>query len=269
MNVVPLQIQENRVQQDIRLLGRILGDTVRQQQGDAVYETVERIRQISIQFRRDHDDAARGQLETILNSLSRERTIEVVRAFSYFSHLANIAEDQQNIRAGRAVADVDAPPHEGTIAAALEKARAWDVSRAELQSLFASILVCPVLTAHPTEVRCKSVLDREMEVAALLADRDRMQMTPTEMRANEEAMARAVLTLWQTSLLRRDRPTVIDEIANGLSYFNQTFLRELPRVYVMLEDQLAAMDPAWNTRSFRPLSAWAVGSAETATAILL
>ena len=86
-----------------------------------------------------------------------------------------------------------------------------------------------VLTAHPTEVRRKSILDREMDLAQLLADRDRKQMTPEELAASEESILRAVLTLWQTSLLRHERPTVIDEVANGLSYYEQTFLRELPR----------------------------------------
>ena len=85
--------------------------------------------------------------------------------------------------------------------------------RGKLQALFDSILVSPVLTAHPTEVRRKSVLDRENEVAQLLAERDRMFFTPAEAGAADTAMSRAVLTLWQTSLLRRGRPTVIDEVA--------------------------------------------------------
>ena len=102
MNVIDLPERDLALREDIRLLGRILGDTVRQQQGEAVFATVERIRQISIQFRRDDDEAARAELEATLNSLSRDRTIEVVRAFTYFSHLANIAEDQHNIRSARA-----------------------------------------------------------------------------------------------------------------------------------------------------------------------
>src|SRR5262249_8123947 len=157
------------LREDIRLLGRILGDTVRQQQGEAVFATVERIRQISIQFRRDDDEAARLELEATLNSLSKERTIEIVRAFAYFSHLANIAEDQHNIRSARADEQMESKPGEGSIAHALARAKAAKMSRAQLQSLFGSIQVCPVLTAHPTEVRRQSVLDREMDVAHLLA----------------------------------------------------------------------------------------------------
>src|SRR5258705_13466067 len=102
MNIADFPDREHALREDIRLVGRILGDTVRQQQGEAVFATVERIRQISIQFRRDDDEAARAELEATLNSLSRDSTIEIVRAFAYFSHLANIAEDQHNIRSARA-----------------------------------------------------------------------------------------------------------------------------------------------------------------------
>ena len=86
---------------DIRLLGRILGDTVRDQEGAAAFDIVERIRQTSIRFRRDEDLTARRELEATLNSLSRAQTVRIIRAFSYFSHLANIAEDQHRIRRTR------------------------------------------------------------------------------------------------------------------------------------------------------------------------
>ena len=102
MNIGEVADRERALRDDIRLVGRVLGDTIRQQQGEAVFATVERIRQISIAFRREGDAAARRELEATLDSLSHDRTIEVVRAFSYFSHLANIAEDQHSIRCMRA-----------------------------------------------------------------------------------------------------------------------------------------------------------------------
>src|SRR4051812_26686317 len=262
MNIIDLPERDVALREDIRLLGRILGDTVRQQQGDAAFATVERIRQISIQFRRDDDEAARAELEATLNSLSKDRTIEVVRAFAYFSHLANIAEDQHNIRSVRADEELQGPGREGTMACALARAKAAKISRAQLQTLFGSILVMPVLTAHPTEVRRKSIIDREMDVAHLLAERDSTHMTPSEFAASEEAMLRAVLTLWQTSLLRHDRPAVIDEVTNTLSYYDNTFLHELPRVYGMIEDQLASYDPAFRNGevpSFLRMGSWIGG----------
>src|SRR5882672_782643 len=130
MNIADFPNRELALREDIRHVGRVLGDTVRQQEGEAVFATVERIRQISIAFRRDGNDDARREMEATLNSLSRERTIEVVRAFSYFSHLANIAEDQHNIRCVRALAEVGSAETKGTIGDALACIRAAGVSRA-------------------------------------------------------------------------------------------------------------------------------------------
>src|SRR5262245_6469035 len=97
MNQVELLDKDMPLRDDIRLLGRLLGDTVRNQEGEAVYGTVEHIRQTSIRFHRNEDERARGELETTLNSLSGDNAIQIIRAFSYFSHLANIAEDQHRI----------------------------------------------------------------------------------------------------------------------------------------------------------------------------
>jgi phosphoenolpyruvate carboxylase len=247
---------------DIRLLGRILGDTIREQEGEAVYEIVEHIRRTSIRFHRDEDEAARQELETTLNSLSRGRTNQIIRAYSYFSHLANIAEDLHHVRRSRAHARAASAPREGTMARALKLAREAGVESAELQAFFASALVCPVLTAHPTEVRRKSTIDREMEVAQILSMRDRQHLTPQEEAATEEALRRAILTLWQTSILRRTRLKVIDEVVNGLSYYDYTFFEELPRFYASLEEQLTATDPAWTTLelpSFLRMGSWIGG----------
>ncbi len=237
--------KDQALRDDIRLLGRILGDTVRAQEGEAVFETVERIRQTSIRFHRNEERAARGELETILNALSPDSTIQIIRAFSYFSHLANIAEDLHRIRRARAHAHAGSPPRDGTMAAAFARARAAGIPRQAIQDFFDRAEIRPVLTAHPTEVRRKSTIDREMEVASLLSARDRVRLTPDEELGLEEDLRRAILILWQTSLLRRHRLKVIDEVVNGLAYYDYTFLRELPRLYADLEDSLAASDPAW------------------------
>src|SRR6266403_3171340 len=218
---------------DIRLLGRILGDTVRSQEGEPIFA-----------------------------SLSDGQNIQIIRAFSYFTQLANIAEDQHHVRRTRAHALAASGPREGTMAQALARARDADISRSRLQDFFTNAIVCPVLTAHPTEVRRKSTIDREMEVAHLLAERDRLRLTPEETAANEEALRSAVLTLWQTSMLRGSRLKVVDEIANGLSYYDYTFLRELPRFYAALEDQLVSTDPAWENfelPSFLRVGSWIGG----------
>jgi phosphoenolpyruvate carboxylase len=230
--------EDARLRTDIRLLGRILGDTVRDQEGADVFDLVERIRQTSIRFHRDEDKQARRELEAILDSMSTGQTVRIVRAFSYFSHLANIAEDQNNIRQMRAHATAGGAPPQGTLAGTLANARAAGLKAADLRKFFGEALVSPVLTAHPTEVRRKSTIDREMEIAALLDRRERVQLTPQEIEADDEQLRREVLTLWKTNLLRRTKLTVLDEVANGLSFYDYTFLREVPRLHCALEDRL-------------------------------
>ena len=120
----------------------------------------------------------------------------------------------------------------------LDQARAANVPPDRLRRFFAEAMVVPVLTAHPTEVRRKSMIDREMEVADLLAERDRYELTVEEAAINEAALRRAILTLWQTNLLRRARLQVADEVNNSLAYYDYTFLKELPRFYADLEAAL-------------------------------
>src|SRR6266404_5828905 len=230
--------EDARLRTDIRLLGRILGDTVRDQEGADVFDLVERIRQTSIRFHRDEDKLARRELETILDGMSTSDTVRIVRAFSYFSHLANIAEDQNNIRQMRMRSGAGGSPNPGTLASTLSHARGAGFSADNLRQFFASALISPVLTAHPTEVRRKSTIDREMEIAALLDRRERVQLTKEEIEASDEQLRREVLTLWQTNLLRRTKLTVLDEVANGLSFYDYTFLREVPRLHCALEDKL-------------------------------
>jgi phosphoenolpyruvate carboxylase len=226
--------EDARLRNDIRLLGRILGDTVRDQEGAEVFDLVEHIRQTSIRFHRDEDRHARQELETILDGMSTSDTVRIVRAFSYFSHLANIAEDQNNIRQMR----TRGAQRSGTLADTLSHAREAGFSAADLRGFFKEAQVSPVLTAHPTEVRRKSTIDREMEIAALLDRRERVQLTPEEAEASDEQLRREVLTLWQTNLLRRTKLTVLDEVANGLSFYDYTFLHEVPRLHCTLEDRL-------------------------------
>ncbi|WP_027568970.1 phosphoenolpyruvate carboxylase [Bradyrhizobium sp. URHA0013] len=246
-----------RLRDDIRLLGRILGDTVRDQEGPELFDLVERIRQTSIRFHRDEDRLARRELEQILDSMSTSETVRIVRAFSYFSHLANIAEDQNNIRQMRA----NKGGGSGVLAETLAHARAAGIGADALRNFFKSALVSPVLTAHPTEVRRKSTMDREMEVAALLDRRERVALTAEEAAASDEQLRREVLTLWQTNLLRRTKLTVLDEVANGLSFYDYTFLREVPRLVNTLEDRLeeGGEQAAGELASFLRMGSWIGG----------
>src|SRR5712672_3553495 len=136
--------EDARLRTDIRLLGRILGDTVRDQEGADVFDLVERIRQTSIRFHRDEDRLARRELETMLDSMSIAETVRIVRAFSYFSHLANIAEDHNNIRQMRSRRATSGAQRAGALAETLSHAEAAGITAAELRSFFKSALVSPV-----------------------------------------------------------------------------------------------------------------------------
>jgi len=230
------------LKEDIRLLGRLLGDTLREQEGDEAFRLIERIRQTAIHFRREGNERIRGELEDVLGQLSDADAVLVIRAFTYFSQLANIAEDLHRNRRRRAHQVAGSPSREG-IAVALEHVAEAGVGPEKIAAFFRDALISPVLTAHPTEVQRKSILDCQLEIARLLAERDRVDLTAEERAASEDELRRVVLTLWQTRMLRELRLKVHDEIENGLSYYRSTFLRELPRLYGEVEDHLGARWP--------------------------
>ncbi|HEX5126268.1 MAG TPA: phosphoenolpyruvate carboxylase [Rhodocyclaceae bacterium] len=262
MNTINDFNKDTPLREDIRLLGRILGDTVRTQEGEKVFALIERIRQTSIRFHRDEDISARKELEEMLEALSREDTIHVVRAFSYFSHLSNIAEDQHHIRRSRAHLCAGSSPREGSMARALELADQANVSPEKIGQFFENALVSPVLTAHPTEVQRKSILNCQLRIAKLLDARDRMQLTPEELSDSDDELRRAVVVLWETRMIRPVKLSVIDEVANGLSYYNYSFLQELPRLYGHIEDTLAARDERFHDvelPSFLRMGSWIGG----------
>ena len=235
---VPASDKDQPLREDIRLLGRVLGDTVREQEGQATFDLIEQIRQCSVRFRRTQVAGSSDELKAILNQLSPNRAIRVIRAFSYFSQLANLAEDQHHIRRSRAHRLGSAPPRPSSLGHALARAATLGMDARALAEFFEQALVQPVLTAHPTEVQRKSILNAQMEIAHLLGDRDLLAATPRETALRDEHLRRQVLVLWQTRMLRPQRPSVLDEVANALSYFDRTFLREIPALYADLEDRL-------------------------------
>jgi phosphoenolpyruvate carboxylase len=254
--------KDRPLRDDIRLLGRILGDTVREQEGEEVYALVEQIRKASVRFHRHNEVGARRELEATLDSLSADQTLAIVRAYSYFSHLANIAEDQHHIRRNRAHVVAGSAARPGSLAHAFQRTRETGVEPQTLGAFFDHALVSPVLTAHPTEVRRKSTLTRELEIAELLDARERAEGDEAELALNEERLRRAILILWRTNMLRQTRLKVIDEVANGLSYYDYTFFRELPRLYGVIEDALArwgANGPGKPIPSFLRIGSWIGG----------
>ena len=240
---------ERPLVEDIRLLGRILGDVIREQEGAPAYELIEKIRTLSVAFRRDADQEADRSLKKLLKGLSGEQTVSVIRAFTYFSHLANLAEDRHHIRR-RVIHERAGDTQEGSLEVAIARLRWAGIAPKAISQTLAQSYVSPVLTAHPTEVQRKSILDAERNIAKLLTERDEIKqhaatfdskkdaLTSRELAANEAHMRARVIQLWQTRLLRFTKLTVADEIENALSYYESTFLREIPKLYADLEYML-------------------------------
>ncbi len=251
---------------DIRLLGRILGDVIRVQEGPEAYDLVEQIRKLSVAFRRDADHEADKALKKLLKSLPGDRAVSVIRAFTYFSHLANLAEDRHHIRR-RAIHERAGHTQEGSIDVALQRLRWAGITPRSISDMLATSYVSPVLTAHPTEVQRQSILDAERDIAHLLTERDAIKaratavnaakdaLSPKELAANELQMRARVMQLWQTRLLRFTKLTVADEIENALSYYEATFLREIPKLYAELEAAL----PGQPIASFLRMGQWIGG----------
>lgn len=266
VNAAAVTDKEEPLREDIRLLGRILGDIIREQEGQAVFALIEQVRQLSVAFRRDHDREADAALKRLLTGLSTEQTVSVIRAFTYFSHLANLAEDRHHIRR-RAIHERAGSAQEGSLELSLSRLREAGIGADRIARTLAQAYVAPVLTAHPTEVQRQSILQTERDIARLLAERDEIRararlyaaerdaLSPRELAANEAALRACVAQLWQTRLLRYAKLTVADEIENALSYYQSTFLRELPKLYASLEDAL----PGEEVHSFLRIGQWIGG----------
>ena len=222
---------------DIRLLGRILGDVIREQEGAEAFGLIERIRQLSVADRRDQDADASAALDALLDGLTPAQALTVIRAFSFFSHLANLAEDCHRIRRLRAH-EREGRPVEASLARTVERLADHGIGAPQVARLLSQAHVSPVLTAHPSEVQRKSILDAERAIADLMVARE-APGTARARSAGERAIRARITQLWQTRLLRHARLTVADEIENALSYYQTTFLHEIPRLYGELEALLA------------------------------
>ncbi len=222
---------------DIRLLGSLLGDIIREQEGFQDFQLVEQIRRLSVAYQRKSDASAGHELELLLRGLTPAQAVSVLRAFTYFSHLTNIAEDRHHVRRrGLHERNHEGPPRpqDGSLARAFERFTEAGIDAERIVGSLAQAWVSPVLTAHPTEVRRKSLLDAELAIAELLALRDGL-WNARDLAANTALLRTRITQLWQTRLLRARRLTVRDEIENALSYYRTTFLREIPKLYRELE----------------------------------
>ena len=231
---------ESRLAENIQLLGDLLNQAILQTAGEEVFGLITSIRTAALKFHQAHDQQASLDLEQLLAGLTPAQTVSVVRAFSYYKHLVNLAEDLYGQQLANAQENT---PAAGMLAHALQKLQDADLPAEKIRQFFADALVSPVLTAHPTEVQRKSVLDIERTIAELLSARATMVSTRQRTR-NTQLLQGAICALWQTRMLRFSKLTVINEIENALTYYDSTFLHVIPELLQDLERDLGALMPA-------------------------
>ena len=218
---------------DIRFLGKLLGDVIRDYGGAALFDRVEAIRSASVERHRGRgDDSA---TDMALDRLSLDETLDFTRGFMLFSMLANLSEDRHGITAEPGA----------DMAAALERLRADGIGTEATLALLEHALVAPVLTAHPTEVRRKSMIDHRNRIAELLKLRDAGLATTPDGDHVDEAITRQIALLWQTRVLRRERLYVTDEVETALSYLREVFLPTLPALYQRWDRVLGKRCPSF------------------------
>ena len=213
----------------MRYLGRVLGDVIREQDGQGVFDQIEAIRRAALEFHRAGTPEAAGAMEGQLGALSPGEAVRFAHSFACLLQMTNIAEDHLARRRGREGGAVETGRLD-TLEGALAELATEGVGAQAVCALLAGALIAPVLTAHPSEVRRKSVLDRE---AAVALDLERLDGAPPGPRrsAIERELKRQVSILWRTRLLRRERMSVADEVWNAVSYFERSFLEVLPALY--------------------------------------
>lgn len=226
--------------EDIRLLGRLLGDVIREHEGEDSFQLIEEIRQLSVASRKRDDEAAHQKLTGILEGLTDVQAVRVARAFSFFSQLANIAEDCHHSRRQRAHVMAGSEPLPSSIGGMKASFAERGLSGHQAAAVMGAVQVSPVLTAHPTEVQRKSILDCQLQIARCLDEQDLHALRPGGREANLLTLRRAITTLWHTRMLRDVKLGVKDEIENALAYFRYTFLRAVPDIQREVEDWLHA-----------------------------
>ena len=214
---------------DVRLLGEILGETLRTQAGDRIYQTVERVRGLAKSARAGND----ADFTVLAGELSRmplDDALPVARAFTHFLHLANIAEQHHRIRRRRAYAsDPQAPPQRGSCEDGFAQLVRSGVTPAQLYDAVCALRIELVLTAHPTEIARRTLVHKYNRIANVLATRDRPDLTAPERSDLAAALRREIVTAWDTGEIRQQRPTPLDEVRGGLIVFEQSLWDALPQ----------------------------------------
>jgi phosphoenolpyruvate carboxylase len=232
------------MREDIRLLGTILGDTVREQNGEEMFDLVERARVESFRVRRSEID--RAELARMFDGIDIHRAIPVVRAFSHFALLANVAEDIHRERRRAVHVAAGKPPQNSSLAATYLKLDSAELDSTTVADALTGALVSPVITAHPTETRRRTVFDTQHRITELMRLRLHGHTETEDGRDINLELRRHIFTLWQTALIRLSRLKIQDEIETGLRYYQAAFLEVIPKVNAEVRTALQARWPDAN-----------------------
>ncbi|MGV0792334.1 phosphoenolpyruvate carboxylase [Mycolicibacterium sp. XJ1819] len=223
------------MREDIRLLGDILGDTIREQNGEEVFDLVERARVESFRVRRSEID--RAELANMFDGIAIRKAIPVIRAFTHFALLANVAEDIHRERRRAVHVAAGEPPQPSSLAATYLKLDSAQLDSDRVAESLADAVVSPVITAHPTETRRRTIFHTQHRITELM--RQRLHGHDDI----EDELRRHILTMWQTALVRLSRLQIQDEIETGLRYYPASFFEVVPRVNAEVRTALSKRWP--------------------------
>lgn len=244
----PLQAAVAPLRDDVRFLGALLGDTVREQSGQEIFDLVETARRTAFAVRRSQ--AGRDEVAALFTDVPTDRVLPVIRAFSLFALLANVAEDLHQERRRRIHTAAGEPPPAGDIAATWARLADGALDPERLATVRATARVAPVLTAHPTETRRRTVFEVTRRMLDLMRRRDALRtgtvdrVSEAELESVELDLRRQVLTLWQTAIIRSERPRIQDEVLSGLQYHEATLMDVIPPLNAEIAERLGCGDRA-------------------------
>src|SRR5262245_55383377 len=231
---------------DVRLLGELLGDTIKRFAGEEIFATVERVRALA-KSGRSGNDRAFSELADVLAGMSLDEALPIARAFAQFLHLANIAEQHHRVRRRRVYQrDPAAPPQRGSCEDSFPRLLASGISADRLHDAVCALQIELVLTAHPTEVARRRIVQKHNRIVRALAEHDRPDLTLLEREEVLASLRREIEGAWSTSEVREQRPSPLDEVRSGLIVFEQSLWDAVPRF-------ARALDHALRTSSGRGL----------------
>ena len=238
---------DTRLRWTVRQLGNLLGETIVEQEGQAIFDLVEELRSLT-RAQRQGDLSAGTRIEQRTSRLvdDLEGTLGVLKAFTTYFQLVNLAEEQQRVRVvrqRRARAEEEGRPMPETIAAAVEGLGAGGTPPRELRQLLQELLIQPVFTAHPTEAKRRTILLKLLDLTKMLRALDANVLLSSEKEATWEQIREIVVSLWQSDVNRERRPEVLDEVREGLNFFDTTLFDLLPEIYGELNQSLERVYP--------------------------